>query len=177
MGAKGSEDPPFTELESVGVPTNLVHVTDITSGNGREVAVPSLEEPTVRTVRALVDWKLRFWPVKVPSVYSKTEWVLRRLMPKVLCAGLDIPADVREREQAMYPPEGPEPKRCRRDLEPADVPPPTPVSASLELEAVTEVQDEGPTITPTAAEAEDRTETASEFCSPTGTPYPRSTRN
>jgi hypothetical protein len=145
MGAKGSEDPPFTELESAGEPTNFGQVIDITICNERELAVPSLEEPTVRTAQGLVDWKLQSGPVSVPSVYFKTEWVQRRLMPKNLSVVLDIPVDVaraevlvmmkhffegtalvkREREQAMYPPEASEPKRASRDPKPADVPPPT----------------------------------------------------
>jgi hypothetical protein len=36
----------------------------------------------------------RFLPVLVPFVYSKTEWVRRKLVPKELSAVLDIPADV-----------------------------------------------------------------------------------
>jgi hypothetical protein len=32
--------------------------------------------------------------VLVPFVYSKTEWVRRKLVPKELSAVLDIPADV-----------------------------------------------------------------------------------
>jgi hypothetical protein len=74
-GAKGSEDSPFTELESAGEPTNFGHVIDITISNDRELAVPSLEESTVRTAQGLVDWKLRSGPISMPSAYFKTEWV------------------------------------------------------------------------------------------------------
>jgi hypothetical protein len=88
------EDPPFGKLEMVSVLTNLSHVTDVTMGNGKKVAIPSLEEPTLGTARGLIDWKNRFMPVLVPSVYSKTEWVRRRLVPKEFSAVLDIPADV-----------------------------------------------------------------------------------
>lgn len=59
----------------------------------------------------------------------------------------------------MYPPEA-----GRRDPESTDVPPPTIVSAFVELKAMSEVWDDRPTITPMTAEAEDKTETASKFC-------------
>jgi hypothetical protein len=48
----------------------------------------------VGTARGLVDWKVRYGPVRVSSVYSKTKWVQRKLEPRELCAVLDIPADV-----------------------------------------------------------------------------------
>jgi hypothetical protein len=98
--AKRSKDTPFGKLEMVDVPTNLSHVNDVTIGKGRKVTIPSSEEPTLGTARGLVDWKNRFLPVLVPSVYSKTEWMRRRLVPKGLSAILDTIADV---ARAMTP--------------------------------------------------------------------------
>jgi hypothetical protein len=51
----------------------LSHVTDETVNKGRKVAVPSLDESTLRTSLVLVDWENRFLPVQAPSVYPKTE--------------------------------------------------------------------------------------------------------
>jgi hypothetical protein len=85
----------------VGVPTNLGHVVDVTIGTGRKVAIPSLDEPTLGTARGLVEWKDRFLPVLVPSVYSKTEWVRRKLVPKELSAVLDIRLTSLERDSEL----------------------------------------------------------------------------
>jgi hypothetical protein len=81
-GAKRWEDLPFGKLEMVGIATNLNHVADATIGKGTKVAIPSLDEPTLGTSCGLVDWENRFLPVLDPSVYSKTEWMRRRLVPK-----------------------------------------------------------------------------------------------
>jgi hypothetical protein len=72
-GRRGRKIRPFGKLEMLGLPTNLSHVTDVTIGKGRKVAIPSLEEFNLGRARGLVDWKHRFLLVPIPSVYSKTE--------------------------------------------------------------------------------------------------------
>jgi hypothetical protein len=85
---------PLPQLQVVGVSATLSHVVSPTQGKGRLVPIPSVDEPTMNTARGLLDWKNRFGTVIVPTVYSHSHWVRRRLVPSELGAVLDIPADV-----------------------------------------------------------------------------------
>jgi len=51
---------------------------------------------TTNTAEGLLDWERRFDWVKVPTVFSKTKWVSRKLNPKELCNALDIPGSLSE---------------------------------------------------------------------------------
>jgi hypothetical protein len=87
----GSKDPEIHP--PVGLTTNLGHIVDTTVG-GKRCAAPTLDEESRDTARGLLSWKNRFGYVRVPSVFTKTEWVRRKLATKEQMRVLDAPADV-----------------------------------------------------------------------------------
>jgi hypothetical protein len=61
--------------------------------SGRQVD-PPFDTRVLQAAGGLLDWKSRTEEVVVPTVYSKSKWVRRKLIPKELGAALDIPSDV-----------------------------------------------------------------------------------
>jgi hypothetical protein len=60
--------------------------------SGRQVD-PPFDKQALQTAGGLLDWRKRSGEVEVPTVFSKTKWVKRRLNEKELASVLDIPAD------------------------------------------------------------------------------------
>eukprot|EP00978_Attheya_sp_CCMP212_P046179 scaffold377919_cov55-Attheya_sp.AAC.1 len=55
---------------------------------------PPFDRTGLQVAGGLLDWKRRSEEVVVSTVFSKSKWVKRRLVPKELDSALDIPSNV-----------------------------------------------------------------------------------
>ena len=68
------------------------------TSSGRTVPIPGPLDPTENTGLGLLDWKRRDWvQVRGPTVYSKTNWIARKVTRRELVNALDMPADIYEK--------------------------------------------------------------------------------
>eukprot|EP00978_Attheya_sp_CCMP212_P008743 scaffold20529_cov53-Attheya_sp.AAC.4 len=73
--------------------TGTLHRVIDPTVSGRQVD-PPFDRTELQVAGGLLDWKRRSEEVVVPTVFSKSKWVKRRLLPKELGSALDIPSDV-----------------------------------------------------------------------------------
>jgi hypothetical protein len=86
------EDIEFRRREAA--PAKLRHVLDPTVSGGIKCGIPSNDSvPLGQSMDGLLHWGRRFHNVESPTVFSKTQWVRRRLTSKELVSVLDLPVD------------------------------------------------------------------------------------
>eukprot|EP00978_Attheya_sp_CCMP212_P038956 scaffold198227_cov75-Attheya_sp.AAC.3 len=73
--------------------TGTLHRVIDPTVSGRQVD-PPFDLTELQVAGGLLDWKRRSEEVVVPTVFSKSKWVKRRLIPKELGSALDTPSDV-----------------------------------------------------------------------------------
>eukprot|EP00978_Attheya_sp_CCMP212_P029827 scaffold107351_cov30-Attheya_sp.AAC.1 len=73
--------------------TGTLHRVIYPTVSGRQVDLP-FDRAELQVAGRLLDWKRRSEEVVVPTSFSKSKWVKRRLLPKELGSALDIPSDV-----------------------------------------------------------------------------------